>query len=363
MKILILANHFNTLRIFRRELIKTISQQGNDVVISIPTCDNENKQILESYGAKVIFTDFERRGMNPLKDFRLFLQYRRLIKDENPDKVIAYTIKCNIYGGFACRLLKVPHYANITGLGSTFQQQNLTRKLVSFLYKISLRRSKRVFFENVGNQQTILNDKILKPEQTYVLPGAGVNLREFSPVEYPNDNDTLHFLFVGRIMREKGVNEYFEAIKKIKAEFPKTVFDFIGWYEDDYESIVKSMQNDGLLNFHGFQSDVKPFIANAHCVVLPSWHEGMSNTLLESAAMCRPLITTNIHGCKESVINEYNGFLTEPKNSESLYLAIKRFISMSQQEKIQMGLNGRKHMEESFDKDMVVNLTIQAIFE
>ena len=362
MKILILANHFNTLRIFRRELIKAISQQGHEVVISIPTCDDENKRILESYGTRVVFTDFERRGMNPLKDVRLFLRYRQLIKKEKPDKVIAYTIKCNIYGGFACQLLRIPHYANITGLGSTFQKYNFTRKIVSALYKLSLRRSKRVFFENVGNQETILGDKILKPEQTYVLPGAGVNLIEFSPIEYPTNDKPLHFLFVGRIMREKGVDEYFEAIRKIKAIFPDTVFDFIGWYEDDYESIVKTMQNDGLLCFHGFQSDVKPFIANAHCVVLPSWHEGMSNTLLESAAMCRPLITTNIHGCKEAVIDGLNGFLTEVKNADSLYNALMNFINMPNECRAIMGINGRKHMEESFDKDMVVTLTLKEIF-
>ena len=141
MKILILANHFNTLRIFRRELIKAISQNGHEVVISIPTCDDENKRILEAYGSRVVFTDFERRGMNPLKDLKLLREYKRLIKEEKPDKVIAYTIKCNIYGGFACQSLKIPHYANVTGLGSTFQEQNLTRKIVSLLYKFSLRTS------------------------------------------------------------------------------------------------------------------------------------------------------------------------------------------------------------------------------
>ncbi len=362
MKVLILANHFNTLRIFRRELIKAISQNGHEVIISIPTCDSENKSILESYGARVVFTDFDRRGMNPLKDYKLFKNYKRLIKEEKPDKVIAYTIKCNIYGGLAANKYKIPHYANITGLGSTFQQQNLTRKLVSLLYKVSLRNSKKVFFENEGNKDALVNDGIVKSEQSVIMHGAGVNLKEFAPIPYPEADRPLRFLFVGRIMREKGVDEYFEAIKRIKVEYPFTEFNFIGWYEDNYEATVKQLEKDSLIRFHGFQADVKPFIQNAHCTVLPSWHEGMSNTLLESAAMCRPLITTNIHGCKEAVIEGTNGLLTDVRNSESLYSAIKRFIEMPQIERSQMGLNGRKHMEDSFDKDMVVRLSLKEIF-
>lgn len=363
MKILILANHFNTLRIFRRELIKSLSESGHEVVISIPTCDNENKEILESYGTKVVFTDFERRGTNPIKDFSLLRKYNKLIKEVKPDKVITYTIKCNIYGGYACKRANIPHYANITGLGSTFQSQGLIRKLVSFLYKTSLKRSRTVFFENEGNKNTIVNDKIIKESQAFVLPGAGVNLSEFCPTEYPLTEETVNFLFVGRIMQEKGVNEYFEAIKRIAPIYPQARFDFIGWYEDNYEETVKAMERDGLLRFHGFQSDVKPFIENAHCVVLPSWHEGMSNTLLESAAMCRPLITSNIHGCKEAVTDGYNGYLTEVRNSESLYNAIEKFILLSYEQKKEMGLNGRVFMENHFDKNMVVDMTIKEIFK
>ncbi len=362
MKILVLANHYNTLRIFRRELLKALSEKGHEIVISIPECDADNKQILESYGTRVIFTDFDRRGMNPIKDIALYRSYSHLIADEKPNKVITYTIKCNIYGGLASKKHKVDYYANITGLGSTFQTNGLLRKLVSFLYKCSLNKSKKVFFENIGNRNTIVNDGIVKPEQTVVLPGAGVNLDEFSPTPYPEYSSPIRFLFVGRIMREKGVDEYFEAIKRIKSVYPDTCFDFIGWYEDDYEDIVKSMQCEGLLKFHGFQSDVKPFIVAAHCVVLPSWHEGMSNTLLESAAMCRPLITTDIHGCKEAVEDGSNGYITKVKDADSLYDAIKKFILLSNDERKTLGLNGRIQMEKMFDKNMVVDKTMSEIF-
>ena len=363
MKILILANHYNTLRIFRRELIKTIANKGHEIVISVPPCDEENKEILESYGAKVVFSEIDRRGTNPLKDFALLKKYKRLISDVKPDKVIAYTIKCNVYGGLACKAAKIDHYANVTGLGSAFQGQSLMRKFVSFLYKISLNKSKRIFFENEGNRNTLVEDRIVCFEKTIVLNGAGVNLDEFCPVPYPENDDIIRFLFVGRIMKEKGVDEYFECIKRIKNEYANVEFDFIGWYEDDYEQTVVSMQNDGLLNFYGFQPDVKPYIERAHCVVLPSWHEGMSNTLLESAAMCRPLITCNIHGCKEAVNDGESGFLCEVRNPESLYSALTRMLRLSNLERAEMGRRGRELMQKSFDKNEIVKLTLNEIFD
>lgn len=362
MKILILANHYNTLRIFRRELIKKLAE-SHDVVLSIPECSEENKRILESYGTRVVFTAMDRRGTNPLKDISLLREYKKLIKTEKADKVIAYTIKCNVYGGFACKSLGVAHYANVTGLGSAFQTEGLMRKLVSFLYKYSLNKSKRVFFENEGNRSTLVNRKIVHREQTFVLNGAGVNLDEFEAAPYPDDKDNINFLFIGRIMKEKGVDEYFRVIKRVKAEFSNVKFTFIGWYEDNYESTVRDMEKEGLLEFHGFQANVKPFIAAAHCIVHPSWHEGMSNTLLESAAMCRPLITSNIHGCKEAVEDGVNGFLTELKNEESIYDAICRFSKLDKQERINMGLRGRELMKARFDKNIIVDTTLREIFK
>lgn len=360
-KILILANHYNTLRIFRRELICVLSRE-NKVVIVIPPCDDDNKKILESYGAEVQFIQMERRGMNPVKDAALLMHYNSVIKKVHPDKVITYTIKCNIYGAMACKWRKIPCYANITGLGSAFQNSGLTRKFVSLLYKISLNKTKRIFFENAGNRDTLVNDKIVKKEQTVVMPGAGVNLREFSACEYPPEKEPIRFLFVGRIMKEKGVDELFYSIQKIKGKYENIYFDFIGWYEDDYKTIVEDLQDKGYVSFYGFQSDVRPFIRRAHCIVLPSYHEGMSNTLLEGAAMCRPLITSNIHGCMEAVQEGKTGYLTEVKNAESLYEKILEFIELPYEKKKEMGQNGRIYMKKMFDKDYVVDKTMEAIF-
>lgn len=360
-RILILANNYNTLRIFRRELIKEMADQGHEVIASIPPCDNENKELLESYGCSVDFVEMERRGMNPVHDICLFLRYLKLIRKVRPDKVITYTIKPNIYGSMACKLCKVPHYVNVTGLGSAFQGQGMMRKLVSFLYRISLNKAKRIFFENAGNRDTLVNDGIVKKDRTVVMAGAGVNLDEFCKTPYPAENEPLRFLFVGRIMKEKGVDELFQAIPGFKEKYPDSIFEFIGWYEDNYKLTVEQLEKKDMIKFYGFQSNVKPFIEKSHCVILPSYHEGMSNTLLESAAMCRPLITSDIHGCKEAVIDGRTGYLAKVKNAESLYEKMLEFAALSYEQKRQMGLEGRKHMEKSFDKKDVVARTLEYV--
>lgn len=360
-EILVLANHFNTLRIFRRELLVRLSRMGHRVTVSIPPCDDENRRILESYGCRVVFTPMERRGTNPAADGLLLIRYMKLIRDLKPDKVISYTIKPNVYGSLAAGQKGISHYANITGLGSAFQKKGISRKLVSALYRISLPGADRVFFENRGNRNTLVREGIVKAEQAVVMHGAGVNLQEFAPSPYPDTADGIRFLFIGRIMEEKGVKELFSAIRRIRKEFPKTYFDFIGWYEDSYQETVESMEKEGLLSFHGFVNDVRPFICVAHCVILPSWHEGMSNTLLEAASMCRPLITSDVYGCREAVKDGVSGFLTVVRDAESIYLQMRRFILLPLKEKEKMGRAGRRRMEKYFDKEMVVDRTIREI--
>ncbi len=361
-KILILANHYNTLRIFRRELIKKLAELGNEVIISMPPDEQKEIDTIESYGSKVILTDMERRGMNPVKDISLLKRYKKLIKEVNPDKVITYTIKPNIYGSLACKSLKIPHYCNVTGLGSTYMADGgLMRKLVSIMYKFSMNKAEKIFFENVGNRDTLVNEKIVRKEQTVVMAGAGVNVDEFAFCDYPQDDGMIHFLNVGRIMKEKGMDELFYAIKKIKSEYTNTTFDFIGWYEDNYKDTVEQLQNENLISFHGFQSDVTPFIKKAHCIVHPSYHEGMSNTLLESCSMGRPIITSNIHGCLEAVEEGKNGFLCNVKDGEDLYLKLKQFIKLSYEEKKKMGKYAREFVCKNFNKVDVVNKTIEEI--
>lgn len=195
MKILILANHYLTLRVFRRELIQKLSE-SHEVIISLPEDIKEYMDELRSFGARLVYVkNMDRRAINPIEDLKLISEYKKLLKEEKPDKVITYTIKCNIYGAWACKSQKIPCYCNVTGLGSAFNNGGLLRFVTSKMYKYSMNKAEKVFFENKGNEQTVLDMKLFKPSQTYVLNGAGVNLEKFAFTPYPNDVDKITFLF------------------------------------------------------------------------------------------------------------------------------------------------------------------------
>lgn len=359
MRILILANNDVGLYQFRKELIQELLKE-NKVDISLPY--GELVEPLKKQGCTFIDTPFERRGINPIKDMGLVKKYFSIIKQQKPDLVITYTIKPNIYGGFVCRMKKIPYAINITGLGTAFQNDGMLRKLVTMLYKVSLKKAKVVFFENAENRQIFIDEGIVKEGQTCLLNGAGVNLEHYQLSEYPEDNDCTRFLFVGRVMQEKGVDELFEAMKKLRSEGFNCTLDVLGGYEEDYAEKIKEYEAEGWLNYHGYQKDVRPFIEKAHCFVLPSWHEGMANTNLECAAMGRPVITSNIHGCKEAVVDGVSGFLCERKDAGSLFEVMKKFIKLTYEERKRLGEAGRVHMEKEFDKRQVVERTVKVIY-
>lgn len=359
MKILILANNDVGLYKFRKELIQTLLDQKNEVYISLPEGALVAK--LEAMGSKFIPTEIDRRGINPVTDLKLLLSYWQIIRKLKPEQVITYTIKPNIYGGLVCRMFRVPYAVNITGLGTAFQNEGILKKLVTLLYKCSLKRAKAVFFENKGNQQTFLENHIVKEEQTCVLNGAGVNLEEYPFCEYPSDEE-IRFLFIGRIMKEKGVDELFEAAEKIKEECSNVFFDIVGPMEDNYKDRIDDLVRRNIIEYHGYQEDVKPFIKRCHCFVLPSYHEGMANTLLEAGAMGRPLITSDIHGCMEAVVDGETGFLCEVGNTNRLQKKIGLFVELTFEEKKQMGKRSRSLVQAVFDKKIVIEETIKRIF-
>ncbi len=360
MKILVLANSPSGLYNFRKDLLKKITDDGHKVYVSLP--DGPKTDLIKNLGFELIHTKVDRRGMNPLRDIKLMFEYLKIIKKVKPDKVITYTIKPNVYGGMACRLKRIPLYANVTGLGTAFQKKDWLSILVTTMYKLALGRAKAVIFENEGNRKVLVDKKIVPYDRTFLVSGAGVNLDEFYFSKYPPDEKT-RFIFMGRVMREKGVGELFEAVKMLADKGYDFAVDILGIYEENYKETVEKLQADGLVNYHGFQTDVKSFIKNAHCSVLPSYHEGMSNTLLESASMGRPLITTNIHGCKEAVVDGKSGYLCEKKSAEDLYDKMEKFILLPYDEKVAMGKASREHMEKVFDKKKVVDETIRRIFE
>lgn len=358
MKVLILANFDVGLYQFRRELIDELLQE-HQVVISLP--DGDMVRPLEEMGCRFYDTPVDRRGINPVTDLKLFFRYMRLLRREKPDLVITYTIKPNIYGGMACQLAKIPYAVNITGLGTAFQKQGGLRKLVSVLYKKALKKAKVIFFENAGNMHVLQAAGIARQDRSCLLNGAGVNTAHYTCAPYPGNAETTRFLFVGRVMREKGVDELFTAMRRLRAGGYDCTLDVVGGYEEDYAERIAFFTEQGWLRYHGYQKDVRPFIEASHCFVLPSWHEGMANTNLECAAMGRPLITSNIHGCKEAVAAGISGLLCEPKNADSLYDAMVRFMGIPAEERAAMGLAGRRHMEEKFDKTKVVGKTLKAL--
>lgn len=356
--LLFLTNNSDGLYGFRGELLTTLSE-SNAVYISTPNDGYFDE--MQVIGCHMIETPIDRRGLNPVTDIKLFCQYRKMLRQIKPDMVITYTIKPNVYGGLACRLAGIPYAANITGLGTAFQKAGILRTVASLLYKIALKKAKVVFFENCGNQQTLLDARIVKESQCCVLNGAGVNLERYAFAEYPADDGETRFLFTGRIMQEKGVDELFAAMECLHNEGIPCSLDILGDYEEDYKAQIEQYEDAGWLRFHGYQKDVRPYIKNCHCFVLPSWHEGMANTNLECAAMGRPLITSRIHGCMEAVVEAESGLLCEPKNANSLYDNMKTFIQLPYEKKIAMGIAGRQHMENVFDKKKVVEETLKGL--
>ena len=367
MKVLIICNSSSGLLSFRGMLIQKLISLGNSVEAVVPFTDNavENsfETELEHIGCTLHRTAMERRGMNPLKDTRLIRSFRKVINSVNPDLVITYTIKPNVYGGLICRLLRIPYVVNITGLGTAFQCDGVLKKIVVQLYKLGTKKAKVIFFENVDNKNVFTKLKIVEESKTCVLNGAGVDVEKYYYSPYPDENQDIRFLFIGRVMQEKGIDELYQAAEKVHSEFDNIHIDIVGYYEDNYREKTEELCRNTVIEYHGFQKDVRPFIENSHCFVLPSWHEGMANTNLECASMGRPLITSNIHGCKEAVVENGSGFLCEPKNATSLYKQIKRFIELPYKNKVEMGKKARKHIEENFDKRIIVDKTIKEIFK
>lgn len=357
MRIMILSNFDVGLYQFRKELIEELLKE-NEVIISLPY--GELVEPLKKIGCRFIDTPLNRRGINPITDLSLFKKYRKLLKREKPDLVITYTIKPNVYGGFACRLAHIPYAVNITGLGTAFENGGILKKIVTVMNRVACKEAKVVFFENEENRQVFLKEGIVKESQTHRLNGAGVNLDKFQLTQYPM-GETMKFLFMGRVMEEKGINELFTAMQKLIADGINCELDVVGSYEEDYKEKIEKYEAEGWLHYHGYQKDVRPYIDETHCFVLPSWHEGMANTNLESAASGRPVITSKIPGCMESVVEGQSGYLVERKNSNELYCTMKKFTGLSYETRKTMGLLGRKHMEAVFDKKKVIEDTIAAM--
>lgn len=348
-KILILVNDVTTILQFRCELVSALIQEGHEVIVSVPK--NERTTEIENLGAKVVETQVSRHGKNPFKDLKLLRNYKKLLKELKPDIVLTFTIKPNVYGGMACAKLKVPYVANITGLG-VVGDGGLFQKLTLWLYKKGLKKAKCVFFQNQANEQLFKTKKIVSGN-TELLPGSGVNIEKFSFCDYPKEENT-NIVFVGRIIKDKGVFELSEATKK----FANLKFTIVGDVEYGSENPFSNIKNVECVGFH---KDVKPFVKEAHAIILPSYHEGMANVLLEAASTGRPVLASNIPGCQETFDEGITGFGFEPKNVDSLCYAIEKFVALSLEQKETMGKKSREKVEKQFNRQIVVNKYLEQV--
>ena len=355
-RIAILANHSGGLYDFRKDLIAELKKHAN-VTVAVP--HNDRWEELHKLVDEVIELPVDRRGMNPIHDSKLFRQYRAMLKEVEPDLVLTYTIKPNIYGGLACRMAHIPYAVNITGLGSAIENGGWLKRFVLALCKPALKSARVVFFENAGNRDTLAATGVVPKGRDVVLNGAGVNLEDYPYQSYPQEG-TVRFLFVGRVMHEKGVDELFAAAKRMKQEYGDGVeFHIVGSFEEEYKPLMDKLEQAGVVKYHGYQSDMKRFYAMASCVVLPSYHEGMSNVLLEGAATGRALITSDIPGCREAVEDGVSGYLCPTKDVDALCDAMRRFAELPENRQAEMGRRGRTRMEQKFSKTAVVAETIK----
>ncbi|EGC04381.1 glycosyltransferase family 4 protein [Ruminococcus albus] len=355
--ILIISNVTNGLYMFRRELLERLVKMYN---VEILAGDTGRVDVLETMGCHVTITEIERHGTNPIKELQLIRYYKKKIKEIKPKVVLTYTVKPNIYGGMACACLGVPYVANITGLGTAIEQPGKLQKPLLFLLKRGFRKAQKVFFQNSENMNFLLKHRVISGAYE-LIPGSGVNLERFPLLDYPQ-SDTLDFVFISRIMKEKGIDQYIDAAKVIRQKYPNTRFHICGDAGTAYKELLEQMQKDGIVIYHGKISDVPKMHKVSACTIHPTYYpEGMSNVLLESCACGRPIITTDRPGCREIVDDGINGFIVKQQDSQDLIEKIEKFISLSWDERKQMGLAGRAKVEHEFDRRIVVNKYLEEI--
>ena len=357
-RVLFLVNHDIVIYNFRLELIERLLADGHEVWISSPY--GERIDELKKLGCKYIEADISRHGMNPVAELKLLNYYKRIISAIAPNIVFSYTIKPNIYGAMACKTLKVPCVANITGLGTAVENGGFSQLLSVLLYKLAFTKIQKVFFQNEENRQFFVNKNIAVGKHG-MLPGSGVNLTRFALIEYPGDK-TIEFAFIARIMKEKGIDNYLEAARVIRKKFSNTVFHVCGFCEAEYDGKLQEYVDDGSVIYHGLVRDIRAIHRCVHCIILPSYYpEGLSNVLLEACASARPIITTNRSGCREVIDDGVNGFMVKQKDTKDLIVQIERFIKLPYEQKKAMGLASRSKVEKTFDRQIVVEKYIQEL--
>ena len=355
--ILIASNVTGGLYKFRQELLENLSKENKVIVLGSKT--NYVDELL-SLGCEVIETPLELHGTNPFVELKLLSKYKKIIKQKKPDVVLTYTVKPNVYVGMACASLGIPYIANITGVGPAIDNGGLLKLITLTLYKYGLRKAQKVFFQNRSDMELMEREHVIQVPHE-LIPGSGVNLDRYTVLDYPSGEE-IHFAFIARIVKRKGIEQYLDTAHAIRSKYPNTKFHICGNCTPEYEERIKSEVENGTIIYHGMIPDINEVHKISSCTIHPSFYpEGMSNVLLESCAVGRPIITTDRPGCREIIDDGVNGFMVKQRDSQDLIEKVERFLCLSWEERQQMGLAGRTKVEREFDRNIVVRKYLEEI--
>ena len=365
-KIIITSNSCWNIFNFRKGLIKELLKSNYEIIVVAPY--DECADIIKNLGCSYFPIVIDRKGINPFQNIKIYFQYLKIFKLINPQIILTFTIKPNIFSSIAANYLKIPIINNITGLGSTFINKGVIYQITKFLYKISIKYSSKVFFQNYDDLKLFVNLKLVDKYRAERIPGSGINLNSFK--SYQNDKNletkNFNFLLISRILIDKGIREYIEAAKIILRNNSNISFNLIGKLDlenpskiskSDFDKLIKS----GPINYLGYFNDVKTFINESDCVVLPSYREGLPNVLLEAAALSKPIIATDVAGCRDIVEDGINGYLCIPKNSNDLADKMIKLANHSKDKLIQMGQISKAKIEKEFDENIVIDKYLKTI--
>ncbi|TQQ18952.1 glycosyltransferase family 4 protein [Vibrio cholerae] len=358
MKLVMVANTAWSVFNFRHSLIKELLSSGVELYVIAP--EDKFSAKLVDMGCQVLDLPMQAKGVNPIADLGLMLRLLRYYREIKPDFIIHYTIKPNIYGSLAAKLAGIPSLAITTGLGYTFVNQNVVSQVARQLYKFAFRYPKEVWFLNEDDRSVFLEHHLIEPDKAVLLHGEGVNLNHFVPSDKPQSDENIRFLLIARMLRDKGVCEFVEAARQIRQRYPNAIFQLLGDCSVLNPSVIGReeialWEKEGIVEYLGTTDDVRPIIAQADCLVLPSYYrEGIPRTLMEGAAMAKPIITTDNVGCRDVVLDGQTGYLCEVKNAKALAQRCEQFLTLSDSEKQAMGKAGRSFMEAKFDEKLVI---------
>jgi glycosyltransferase involved in cell wall biosynthesis len=339
-------------------LIRSLTRSGYKVIV-ITQLDGYEKKIAKEVD-KVIPLYISNKGINPLVDIITFYDLFKKLSLIKPYSVLLFTIKPVIYGSIAARIMNISCIPMITGLGTVFISRSLVTKIVKLLYRFALKKSAAVFFQNTDDKELFILEGLVSPKICKLTPGSGIDLDRFKLNSLPNDTN-MTFILIARMLKDKGVIEFVEAAKQLKMRYPKTRFKLLGSLDVKNRTAISKNEmnkwvNEGFIEYLGATDDVTTFINNSSCVVLPSYREGVSRVLLEAAAIGRPIVTTDITGCRDVVEDGINGFLCKPKSSDDLRNKMQKMIVLSYENRVKMGLSGRKKVEKEYDQKIVSNI-------